>query len=137
VDFLGASWTQRPLHDAAPSEHIATALAPVTKTPDADAGQNGQPVQEIMISDDPQRSTIVLLPNASGLPYPVFVNPHYARVLGSLAAAEWLPGITRSLYGGWPLGKPGSLAARTGRRMGDRDDSDRPFFSDGRGGGDS
>jgi hypothetical protein len=100
VDFLRASWAQRLLHDAAPSEQIAAALAPVAKTPDADAGQNGQPVQGIMISDDPQQSAIVLSPKASGLPYPVFVNPHYARVLGSLAAAEWLPGITRSLYGG-------------------------------------
>jgi len=77
-----------------------------------------------MISDDPQRSAIVLLPNASGLPYPVFVNPHYARVLGSLAAAEWLPGITRSLYGGWPLGKTGKFGCSNWRRMGDRDDRD-------------
>lgn len=101
-------------HDAASSQQIAAALASVTKTPDAEAGENGRPVQEIMISDDPQRSTIVLLRNASGLPYPVFVNPHDARVLGSLAAVEWLPGITRSLHGGWPLGKPGSWLLELG-----------------------
>jgi uncharacterized iron-regulated membrane protein len=73
-----------------------------------------------MISDDPHRSTIVLLPNASGLPYPVFVNPHDARVLGALAAAEWLPGITRSLHGGWPLGEPAarfSNSATVGRSL--------------------
>ena len=101
-------------HDAAPSEQIAAALASMTKTPDADTRENGPPIQEILISDDPQRSTIVLLRNASGLPYPVFVNPHDAHVLGSLAATEWLPGITRSLHGGWPLGKPGSWLLELG-----------------------
>jgi uncharacterized iron-regulated membrane protein len=35
-------------------------------------------------------------------------------VLGSLAATEWLPGITRSLHGGWPLGKPGSWLLELG-----------------------
>ena len=115
-------------HDAAPSEQIAAALASVTKTFDAASApdqnsaatasaanvQDGPPVQEIMISDDPHRSTIVLLRNASNLPYPVLVNPHDARVLGPLAAAEWLPGITRSLHGGWPLGRPGSWLLELG-----------------------
>jgi uncharacterized iron-regulated membrane protein len=115
-------------HDAAPSEQIAAALASVTETlgtyarPDETAAWSAHAahwrqepsVEEILISDDPHRSTIVLLRNASGLPYPIFVNPHDARVLGSLAAAEWLPGITRSLHGGWPLGKPGSWLLELG-----------------------
>jgi uncharacterized iron-regulated membrane protein len=115
-------------YDAAPSQQIAAALASVTKTLDADAVRDEAlagaanavhphhppPVQEIMISGDPHRSTIVLLRNASGLPYPVFVNPYDARVLGSLTATEWLPGITRSLHGGWPLGKLGSWLLELG-----------------------
>jgi uncharacterized iron-regulated membrane protein len=114
-------------HYAAPSEQIAAALASVTrtfadparnKTPagadSAAEGRHRPPVQEIMLSDDPRRSTIVLLRNASGLPYPVFVDPHDARVLGSLTAAEWPPGVTRSLHGGWPLGKPGSWLLELG-----------------------
>jgi uncharacterized iron-regulated membrane protein len=30
------------------------------------------------------------------------------------ASSEWLPGITRSLHGGWPLGKPGSWLLELG-----------------------
>lgn len=68
----------------------------------------GPPVQEIVLSDDPRRSTTVLLLNDSGLPYPIFVDPYSGRVLGSLTGTQWLPGLTRALHGGWPLGKPGS-----------------------------
>jgi uncharacterized iron-regulated membrane protein len=70
--------------------------------------QGGPPVQEMILSDDPRRSTTVLLMNDSGLPYPLFVDPYSGRVLGSLTAVQWLPGLTRALHGGWPLGKPGS-----------------------------
>jgi uncharacterized iron-regulated membrane protein len=44
----------------------------------------------------------------------VFVNPHDARVLGDLSPAEWLPGLTRALHGGWPLGRAGSWLLELG-----------------------
>jgi uncharacterized iron-regulated membrane protein len=72
------------------------------------------PVQDILISADPHRSTVVLLQSPNGLPYAVFVNPYNATVLGSLSGSDWLPGITRALHGGWPLGKPGSWLLELG-----------------------
>jgi uncharacterized iron-regulated membrane protein len=72
------------------------------------------PVQEILISDDPGRSTVVLLEGVDGLPDAVFVNPHDATFLGTLTGSQWLPGITRALHGGWPFGKPGSWLLELG-----------------------
>jgi uncharacterized iron-regulated membrane protein len=72
------------------------------------------PVQDILISADPRRSTVVLLQSSDGLPYAVFVNPYNATVLGVLSGGDWLPGITRALHGGWPLGKPGSWLLELG-----------------------
>lgn len=72
------------------------------------ADRAGPPVQEIVLSDDPRRSTQVMMLNESGLPYPIFVDPYTGRVLGSLTGSQWLPGLTKALHGGWPLGKPGS-----------------------------
>jgi len=74
----------------------------------ASGEKGGPPVQEIVLSDDPRRSTIVMILDERGLPYPIFVDPSSARVLGSLTGTQWLPGLTRALHGGWPLGKPGS-----------------------------
>lgn len=74
----------------------------------ASADRGGPPVQEMAISDDPARSTIVMMLDERGLPYPIFVDPYSARVLGSLTGTQWLPGLTKALHGGWPLGKPGS-----------------------------
>ncbi|MDO9442070.1 MAG: PepSY domain-containing protein [Beijerinckiaceae bacterium] len=71
-------------------------------------GVDSRPVQQIQLSDDPSRSTAVLLIGADGLPYPVFVDPHDGHVLGSLTSGQWLPGITRALHGGWPAGRPGN-----------------------------
>jgi uncharacterized iron-regulated membrane protein len=73
-----------------------------------------EPVQEILISDDPHRSTVVLLEGANGLPQAVFVDPYDAAVLGVLRGSAWLPGITRALHGGWPLGNPGSWLLELG-----------------------
>jgi uncharacterized iron-regulated membrane protein len=72
------------------------------------------PVQDILISADPHRSTVILLQSPNGLPYPVFVNPYNATVLGALSGSDWLPGITRALHGGWPLGRPGSWLLELG-----------------------
>lgn len=75
---------------------------------------SGPAVLDLLLSDDPTRSTTVLVQGTSGLPIPVFVDPHNARALGTLTAAEWLPGITRALHGGWPFGKPGSWLLELG-----------------------
>jgi len=114
-----------------PSARIAAALASLgtgapglsdhhvhhgatSSSPPADHVGRGPAVQEVLLSDDPRRSTVVLVAAANGLPFPVFVDPGDARVLGSLTAAEWLPGLTRALHGGWPLGAPGSWLLELG-----------------------
>ncbi len=95
--------------------HMGGPMQPTwTKTGAKQAPVTGQPVLSILLSDDPHRSTAVLLQSASGLAYPVFVDPHTARVLGSLPAAAWWPGWSRSLHGGWPIGKPGSWLLELG-----------------------
>jgi uncharacterized iron-regulated membrane protein len=97
-----ASGQQRHTHATAPARKEELAVP------------SGPAILDILLSDDPNRSTIVLAQNAGGLPVPIFVDPYDARVLGTLAAAEWLPGITRALHGGWPLGKPGSWLLELG-----------------------
>ena len=71
-------------------------------------------VQRVVLSEDAHRSTAVLLVGANGLPFPVFVDPYTARVLGNLTAPAWIPGLTRALHGGWPLGDPGSWLLELG-----------------------
>ena len=71
-------------------------------------------IQEILLPNDPRRSTLVLFRGPQGLPQPVFINPHDATVLGTLSAGDWLPGLSRALHGGWPLGKPGSWLLELG-----------------------
>jgi uncharacterized iron-regulated membrane protein len=78
------------------------------------AGKSGPPVLGILLPDDPARSTTVLLQSANGLAYPVFVDPHTGHVLGKLSPSQWLPGLSRSLHGGWPLGRPGSWLLELG-----------------------
>jgi uncharacterized iron-regulated membrane protein len=75
---------------------------------------SGLAVQRALISEEPNRSTIVLFQGPDGLPFPVFVDPYAGTVLGQLSATAWLPGITRALHGGWPLGDPGSWLLELG-----------------------
>lgn len=75
---------------------------------------SGPPVLGLLLPEDPDRSTTVLLQSQNGLAYPVFVDPHSGRVLGRLTPAQWLPGWSRSLHGGWPMGKPGSWLLELG-----------------------
>nr|WP_256460638.1 PepSY domain-containing protein [Bradyrhizobium sp. A19] len=115
----------------APSVQLAAAIAAASSSADGTgstataehAGHEGGadlhtdnqlPVQQIVLSDDLNRSTEVLLLGADGLPYPVFVNPHDGHVLGQLTSGQWIPGITRALHGGWPLGKPGNWLLELG-----------------------
>jgi uncharacterized iron-regulated membrane protein len=74
----------------------------------------GPPVLDVLLPDDPARSTAVIFQSADGLPYPIFVDPHSGRVLGSLTPSQWAPGWSRSLHGGWPLGSPGSWLLELG-----------------------
>jgi uncharacterized iron-regulated membrane protein len=87
---------------------------PADPASDTMTAHDGPPVQEIIVPSDPRRSTIAVLRDEAGLAYAVFVDPRDARVLGSLTGTEWLPGITRALHGGWPLGKPGSWLLELG-----------------------
>lgn len=48
------------------------------------------------------------------LPFPVFVDPHTARVLGDLPGWSWMPGWSRKIHGGWPLGTAGSWLLELG-----------------------
>ena len=122
-------------HTAPPSAQVAAALAsiphdeatraiapmagmqmgampnPVSAGPVAHAGP---PVLGILMPADTMRSTTVLLQSANGLAYPVFVDPHTARVLGSLTPAQWFPGWSRSLHSGWPFGAPGNWLLELG-----------------------
>lgn len=74
----------------------------------------GRPVQQIVLHDDPRRSTEVIFQGSDGLPYPVFVNPHTGQAIGALTSGQWLPGISRSLHAGWPLGAPGNWLLELG-----------------------
>jgi len=47
----------------------------------------GPPVQEMILPGDFRHSTTVLFLDERGLPFPVFVDPHDARVLGVLASS--------------------------------------------------
>ena len=72
----------------------------------------------MQLADHPRRSTQIFFRAANaapaGLEFPVFVDPYTAQVLGSVSAWSWMPGWTRKVHGGWPLGKPGSWLLELG-----------------------
>ncbi|MGQ0503329.1 MAG: PepSY-associated TM helix domain-containing protein [Panacagrimonas sp.] len=72
----------------------------------------------LLVPDDPARSTQVMFGSHHGagdaLPFPVFVDPYTARVLGTLPGWSWLPGWSRQIHGGWPLGDAGSWLLELG-----------------------
>lgn len=86
------------------SEQVGAALS----------GAADSPVLEILVPEGANRSTTVVLQRGDRLVEPVFVNPYGAQLLGQLGAAAWMPGITRSLHGGWPLGQAGSWLLELG-----------------------
>jgi len=77
-------------------------------------GPSGLVVQRVLLPEERTRSTTVVLQRADGLPFPIFVDPYTGKVLGRLSGAAWLPGVTRALHGGWPLGEPGSWLLEIG-----------------------
>jgi len=91
---------------APPAQEEAAATASTTA--------EGPPILDILVADDPARSTIVLWQAASGLPAPIFIDPNNAHVLGTLTAAQWMPGWSRAMHGGWPLGRAGSWLLELG-----------------------
>jgi uncharacterized iron-regulated membrane protein len=111
---FAAAPTSLPAFASPSHSHAATAHEPAAAMSTDSAYVNRTRVQEIFMPEDPRRATIVVLQNEGGLPIPVFVDPHSLRVLGSLTALEWLPGLTRALHGGWPLGKLGSWLLELG-----------------------
>ncbi len=52
--------------------------------------------------------------DGDALPIPVFVDPYSGQVLGRLSGWEWMPGWTRKVHGGWPLGAAGSWLLELG-----------------------
>ncbi len=75
------------------------------------AALQGQPagtMPQVVVEEDPARSSTFLFTASNGLSYPTFVDPYTGRVLGTVAPAHWLGGWSRSLHGGWPLGHWGS-----------------------------
>lgn len=91
------------------------AMAPVsTQLRAAFAAESHASLAEIRLADAADRSTLVLLQEPDGLVRPIFVDPYGPRVLGGLDAWSWLPGITRNLHGGWPLGTAGSWLLELG-----------------------
>jgi uncharacterized iron-regulated membrane protein len=97
-----------------PSEMSPSASAMPASHVHHDVAPTGIGVQSVLLAENSNRTTAVLLQGANGLPYPVFVNPYTGEVLGQLSATEWLPGLTRALHGGWPLGDPGSWLLELG-----------------------
>lgn len=74
----------------------------------------GGRLSHVVIPDDPRRATMVVMQGANGLPEPVFVDPYDGEVLGHVRGTHWLPGLSRALHGGWPLGNWGSYLLELG-----------------------
>jgi uncharacterized iron-regulated membrane protein len=68
----------------------------------------------VKLPADPARSVQFVFEDRNDLPTPRFVDPYRGHVLGQVASSVWLPGLTRKLHGGWPLGKPGSWLLELG-----------------------
>jgi len=94
--------------------HAATPAASNMAIPHHGIAAPGLAVQAVLLPENPTRSTTVLFQGPDGLPFPVFVDPYTGDVLGQLSPAAWLPGISRALHGGWPLGEPGSWLLELG-----------------------
>jgi uncharacterized iron-regulated membrane protein len=70
-------------------------------------------LRSITLPAEAGRATAIVF-DAGGLKQPVFVDPATGAVLGSVSPTAWLPGLSRALHGGWPLGQAGSLLLELG-----------------------
>ena len=68
----------------------------------------------VLVPSAASRSTMLMFKADTGLSFPAFVDPHSGRYLGHVPENYWLSGLTRSLHGGWPLGKAGSWLLEIG-----------------------
>jgi uncharacterized iron-regulated membrane protein len=68
----------------------------------------------VMIDHDATRSTQFVFADGAALKSPTFVDPYSGQVLGTVPSTVWLPGLTRALHGGWPLGRSGSWLLELG-----------------------
>lgn len=68
----------------------------------------------VRVFAEPERSVQFVFGEPNGLSRAVFVDPYSGRRLGEVPASAWLPGLTRSLHGGWPLGRAGSWLLELG-----------------------
>ena len=110
-----ADWAHPDLRFVEPAAERASVDAQLASTlaahPDAHPST-------LVVSADPRRATQILFGGHHGegdaLPFPVFVNPYSAEVLGSLPGWSWMPGWSRKIHGGWPLGDAGSWLLELG-----------------------
>ncbi len=109
-DIADALWPQfRKVAPASETVSLDTQLAAATQA-------HGEALPAtVQLSADPGRSTQwVFKQEGSELSSVSFVDPHTGRLLGTVSADTWLPGLTRKLHGGWPLGKAGSWLLELG-----------------------
>ncbi len=110
-----ADWAHPELRFVAAREQVASFDAQVVAA--AARHPHARPTT-LLIPEDPRRATQVMFGGHHGdgdaLPFPVFVDPHSARVLGDLPGWSWIPGWTRKIHGGWPLGDAGSWLLELG-----------------------
>ncbi|WP_170113185.1 PepSY-associated TM helix domain-containing protein [Ahniella affigens] len=111
-------WSQAWI-DAQHAELRFVAPGPVATSVDAQLqaardAMPGQRIAGVLLPAEPARSTQVTFADSGGLPAAVFVDPYRGRVLGVLHNADWLPGWSRMLHGGWPLGDAGSWLLELG-----------------------
>jgi uncharacterized iron-regulated membrane protein len=118
---VSAALASAPVHRGETGEMAAALAAQPGSSPHVHGAHHGSPVgasglvvQGVLLPEDRARSTTVVLQRANGLPFPIFVDPYTGKVLGQLSGASWLPGVTRALHGGWPLGEPGSWLLEIG-----------------------
>jgi uncharacterized iron-regulated membrane protein len=78
------------------------------------ASRNGAMPKMIKLSSEKNRSTQFVFEESNGLSSPSFMDPYSGQLLGRVSSTAWLPGLTRELHGGWPLGKPGSWLLELG-----------------------
>ena len=85
-----------------------------TQLASARAAMPGHRVASILRPADPARSTEVVFDNGGGVPAAVYVDPYRGTLLGVLRDNAWVPGWSRKLHGGWPLGDAGSWLLELG-----------------------
>lgn len=109
-------WAYPELRFVEPSQAPASLDAQVAA---ALASQPHARATTVRVETDPRRSTQVIFgghhgEGADALPFPVFVDPYRAHVLGTIPAWQWMPGWSRKIHGGWPLGDAGSWLLELG-----------------------